>query len=326
MSVDAPTEADDYVVLTDWLELVALFSERHRARIDLIAGAFEIGEDTCVEDIGVADQESEDHSDHLSEEVSRRSEALTEDAYPFVMSDNGEELFLKPNLTYGHKAYLASLIHEHSRNSGKLSGDHKMSNREAARGRDLFEIFAVFAMHSFCADGQTFHIGKNRSNQQGLLAMLSTASAIIGEGIVEELANVPDFAPVEVNDGGVDIIGVQQEHDGPPGIWHFGQSAAGADYISKSADTEVRSFCRIWYSTAPATVRGIMLVSFMMDRHEAERQSPRLGHVLHRLRLPLHALKGKALYDNDNSKVHFVDEPESPCQWLDDYVRRVRAI
>ena len=46
MSVDAPTESDDYVDLTDWLELCAFFSDRRRVRIDLINSAFGIGDDT----------------------------------------------------------------------------------------------------------------------------------------------------------------------------------------------------------------------------------------------------------------------------------------
>ena len=124
MSIDAPTPTDGYSTLTDWLELTALFASNGIAKLDDIVGAFAIGEDVCEEDFGESDQEKEDHLSFLSEVVSQRLYALTDSAYPFEMSDNGELLMLREDLTYGHKAYLASLIHENSRSSGKLSGDY----------------------------------------------------------------------------------------------------------------------------------------------------------------------------------------------------------
>ena len=81
MSIDAPTATDSYVTLTDWLELMALFSSDGVVKLDGVVSAFEIGADAYSKNIGDADIETEDQLSCLTEEVARRLDALTAVSY-----------------------------------------------------------------------------------------------------------------------------------------------------------------------------------------------------------------------------------------------------
>lgn len=327
MSIDAPTKADSVLVLVDWLELVALFAENRRAKLDAILGAFEIGADTCLTDIAEDDAFEEDYYSLIADEVAKRAGALDDDAYPFEMSENGEMVTLRAELTYGQKSYLMSLIHDNSRGSGKLSGNSQLTKIEAAQGRTLFEIFAVFASHGFCDGGHTFYIGSNRRGAENLLQILDQACLIVQEGVAEKYANLPVDAPDAVNDGGVDVIAVHQEPNGPPHrCWHFGQAAIGANFTAKSAISALKSFDEVWFSTPPANRAGLMLIGPYLADNVLGFQTRSLGHILDRMRLPKYVQRGRGHFDNDNTKVHYLDDPEAPCVWLDNYLNRVREI
>ena len=90
-AVDPPTLALDIDDLVDWLELTAFFDEYGVARVDaLLASLLELQE-TAEDNIAERDRQREQLIERLENEVVLRQRSL-EDAYPFELSQGGEEL------------------------------------------------------------------------------------------------------------------------------------------------------------------------------------------------------------------------------------------
>ena len=77
--------------LVDWLELNALFDPYGVGRVDALMGSLLGLEETAEDDIAKRDSERESRIEKIENEVRLRQSCL-EDAYPFELSETGEEL------------------------------------------------------------------------------------------------------------------------------------------------------------------------------------------------------------------------------------------
>src|SRR3569832_1428627 len=92
----APPPIDaDVPTLVDWLELSAFTDARQVGRLDDIDAAFAILQEEKPQNDGDASAEDEDRRSQIEAEINLRNETLAT-AYPFELTDDGEELVFKP--------------------------------------------------------------------------------------------------------------------------------------------------------------------------------------------------------------------------------------
>ena len=318
--IDPPLESDDEGELTDWLELIALYSVEKSAQLDLVVNAIEIADDSEPEDIAAADEANEALLERMTEEIRQRTESLSAEAYPYEISSNGETLGLRDDLTYGHKAYLSCLVISQSWSAGKLLPPVKLTDQELRDGREKFEILSAVAALGL-SGGPSFLLGTNRAGAEGLLARIAEVCQSVKEGAARP--ELHDDAPEAANDDKVDVLAVEKENDGPPhrGFW-FCQSAAGANYKDKPMKNEVERFLEIWFEYRPANALAAVFCPALLSRTEINYETRRLGQIFHRLRMPLHAQRGIELFEADAALLQYVEDTEMPCTWLDAYIER----
>ncbi len=321
--IEPPLESDEKSELVDWLELVALLSADKSARLDLLVNALDIAEDNEEEDIADADSAREAFIEELTEEIRRREELLSAEAYAFQISDNGECLSIHEELTYGHKTYLACLVLSQSWTIGKLTPPLKLTDDESRAGRNHFEILSAVAALG-ATGGPSFLLGTNRAGAQGLLNRVAEICELVNEGSARPALHAA--APQAANDDKVDILAVELENDGPPhrNFW-FCQSAAGANYTEKPIINEMARFLEIWFQERPVNYQGAIFCPKYMSQTELVYQTHRLGHIYHRLRMPHYAQKGMSILGENPDLLRYVDDTNVPSAWLDAYLERASA-
>lgn len=325
MTLASPRSDATRAELADWLELNALLSETGTAHTDVILNALGIEQDEENDDFGQSDVEKEQIIEGISEAIRERQEALTENAYPFSMSQNGEKLVFVSQDNYGHKTYIICLLISHSWASGILSGQLKMLACELLMGRTCFEIISAVASIGIVTPGISFWIGSNRSKASGLHRRLVEICNEVGE--VRARPTVEDAAPVNANDDGVDVLAVAFEIGGPP---HrqvvFGQAASGADFKKKSMKADMEGFMDIWFSVRPTNPQAALFVPAFLELNDRRYFSKRLGHVYHRLNLPAYAERGFSEFTKNETRLRYVDDVELPVRWIDQCLQRIRQI
>ena len=322
--IDPPLDSDEPEDKLDWLELVALFASEKTVHIDSVINALEIAEDQEAENIADADVGIETIQNDIAEEVQQRTNALGEESYPYQISSNGETLKLRQGLTYGHKTYLACLVLNHSWATGKLVPPWKLNGPEIRAGRAHFEVFSAVAALGL-SGGPSFLLGTNRANAEGLLARIAQVCERVGEGSARPA--VHEDAPDAANDDKVDVLAVEMENDAPPhrSFW-FCQSAAGADFVNKPIVNEVDRFLELWFFDRPTNTSAAVFCPALLTQTQVNYHTRRLGQIFHRLRMPLHAQRGFALYEQNADLLNYVDDANAPCTWLDQYVERVEQV
>ncbi len=322
MSLDTPLEADDFSELVDWLELESLLSLCGVAKVKLIENALGISSDDEEKDIGLRDEQCEILNNGISEEVKRRVTSLGETVYPFNITRNGDALVRRNNVGYGASTYLISLVINHSWTNGKLSPPSKMTDAELNEGRNHFEVLATVAAIGMTR-GPGFLLGTNRAGAEALLDRIRHICLVSGEGRARDALH--PAAPQNANDDKIDIISVEMEPDGPPARrFIFGQSAAGADYENKPIRNEIKRFIDIWFDRGPANTEAAMFIPALLGENELDYHTRRLGHLLHRLRMPLYAQTGATLLAANAKLANYVGNINSPIAWFDEYVHRAR--
>ena len=332
MGIASPLPGESVEQLVDWLELSAVLCAG-RVRLDALTGALGIAADndnTSVDDVGnfdARDQEIESLLSGVFREIERRKHAL-QDAYPFSISSNGEVFSIACDLNFGGYAYLVCLVlHHHWSGFGKIEEPFKATRRELDEGRNILEVFGVFALHSVVEYGHVFYVGRNRHSQEGLLRILQSACEAAGTAAsTRAVADIPNFAPEAPNDDQIDIIAIHPEPDGPPPRnWTFVQVAAGKNYHGKGLSGHMDRFFDNWFSMRPVKAITAMVVPFLADKDTLEGDTRSLGSIYHRLRLPKRAQEGYTRHTNSPGRIHYVDEPCIGCDWLDAYRARVCA-
>lgn len=323
MSLETPLEDDPLYTTIDWLELTAFLSTERSAHLDLIGDAFGIAQDKEAADFGESDARLEDLYVSFSNEITTRQGVLGLDAYPFSMSANGEAVEMRAPTHFGHYSYLISLVIHHSWASGKLRCPTRLSKTETTMARSVFEVVCAIAALGF-ASGPSFLLGTNRSGADQLLERIKHICVVAGEGQAREALH--RSAPEAANDDGVDIIAITPEADGPPARdFYFGQAASGKNFPSKPIKNVIDGFLEIWFSMRPANTKPLMFIPAILEETDSVYYTTRLGHMIHRMRLPKYAAAGADLLDSDGTLLHFVEDPASPLSWFRDYAERVGA-
>ena len=319
--IEPPLASDDPPVLADWLELITILSEDQIGLLSVVLDSVDIAEDTEMEDIAASDSNRDSQAEAVAETILSRRTTLGEEAYPFLMSTNGERLQVTPNRTYGHSTYLACLMISHSWRSGKLVAPARLSADELKDARIQFEILTAVAAVGL-ATGPSFLLGTNRAGAQGLQDRICQICNTVGEG--RGRAVLHPAAPEAANDDGVDVLAVHPEIGGPPHrtFW-FCQSASGENFANKPIGGIIDGFLDIWFDERPANTSGALFFPSTLDTVRAIYLTPRLGHLYHRLRMPHYAQVGSSMIADDAGLIHYVDDVHSPVVWLNQCLRRI---
>ncbi len=321
--IEPPLVSDEPEVLADWLELVTILSHAKIGYIDHVLDSADIAEDAEIEDIAAHDVLRESLVQTISEEVVRRVSALGTDAYPFVISVNGESLHLRDERTFGHLTYLSCLLISQSWRSGKLMSPARLTEEELRNARNHFEVLTAVSAVGL-ATGPSFLLGTNRQGAEGLLQRIADLCHIVGEGSAR--TQIHPSASGAANDDGIDVLAVHQEADGPPHrIFWFCQSAAGENYKSKPIINEIERFMEIWFDKRPANTKGALFFPATIKNPDAVYLTRSLGHLCHRLRMPKFAQSGFNLINKNNALLHYVEDLCQPNKWLDLCLQRIVA-
>lgn len=299
----------------DWLELVAFFSARGVARLDEVDNAEVIQQDEPQDDNAAADADSEGRRAAIEEEIVQRVKSAGE-AYPFFLSDDGEELLLKPRGSRrGAAFYLTCLIATHFVKSVILRDPP--SDREIIGLRRVqFQILSTLAVAGHVG-GPAVSVGWPRASGETIEQVLTRTCTMAGTG---SLKNPPgQEASRRAKDGGMDVIAWRLSDDAtsPPAIMYFAQAASGKGWRAKSAIDELQKFLWGFFIERPAcNMAGVTVVPFRLSQEEHNEWGARHGHILDRTRLPIAALRGVELARTSGVPIDEATQVHRVINWL----------
>lgn len=321
----APPALDaDPFMLADWLELTAFFDEKGRARLDEIDNAAAIQREDHPEDNGTADAEKDERREIIENEINTRVASLG-DAYPFFLSDDGEELSIKPKgARRGLGFYLSCLIISHFKKSPILNQPPTDDDAAKIRKRQ-FQTLATLAVAGH-AQGPAVSFGWPRATGETITEAVGRCCAGAGTG-TPRVPPGPEAA-AKAKDGGMDVIAWRHADNGlpPPAMILFGQAASGHNWSAKSANDELDQFLEGYFLDRPAcSMAGITVVPFRLTETDHKLFGRRHGHILDRLRTPKAALRAIDLVAQHGMAI---DETARACSlllWLVKYRNQARA-
>jgi hypothetical protein len=322
-AVGPPPLDADVSLLADWLELVAFFSDRSVARFDEIDNSIVIQEEADPVDNAAADSEKDERRERIEGEITERTARLA-DAYPFVLSDDGEELRLKPR---GQRTaacfYLICLILSHVTRSPILEALPSLKKVAFLRRRH-FQALATMAVAGHVT-GPALSFGWPRPGGVKITAAIERACALSGTGT----PRIPPgpVASSYVKDGGMDVIAWRPSIAGnpPPAEMCFGQAASGHGWRLKNAPDEVTDFYASFYLDQPECAAvGVTIVPFRLEPDDYAMHGRRHGSILDRLRTPRAALEGLRLACDNGVIVDEIEHIPSMNMWLVRYRESVR--
>lgn len=323
-AVAAPPLDADPVLLVDWLELTAFFAEGNAARLDEIDNAYEIQDEEAAEDDGDADAVREARRAAIEQEITERSEGLGV-AYPFMLSDDGEELSMKPR---GERPaasfYLLCLVLSHvTRSPILLRTPNKRALAQVRRRQ--FQALSTLAVAGHIG-GPAVSFGWPRASGETIVEAVDRACRLSQTGSGR---NPPGpVARKYAKDGGMDVIGWRPAVDGnpPPQTMCFGQAASGQGWNEKSAVDEQEDFLESYYLDRPAcNYSGVTVIPFRLGPDDHATYGRRHGHILDRLRTPKAACDGLRLARVDGVPIDEEAAVVTINSWLLRYRAKVRA-
>lgn len=323
-AVNAPPLDADPALLVDWLELVAFFSRSGVARMDEIDNSITIQEQEHASDNATADAERDERRSGIEEEVNARTQALGE-AYPFYLSDDGEELIFKARgERRGAGFYLSCLIISHFTRSRILATPPTDDAAANVRKRQ-FQTLATLAVSGHI-DGPAISFGWPRATGESITDAITRCCELSGTGS-PKIPPGPEASKFS-KDGGMDVIAWKPAVDGnpPPAVICFGQAASGHGWRSKSAADELSQFYRGYFAEEPAcSPVSVTVVPFRLQQDDHDMHARRHGHLLDRLRTPKAALKGLRLACEDGVLVDEVNRVWGVNSWVMRYRRSLQA-
>lgn len=321
-AVDPPTidlAADN---LVDWLEITALLGEFHVARIDEVVSALLQLEETPEDDIAQHDRHRDELVEKIENEIYLRSNQL-KDAYPFILSESGEEVSLVDNWTeIDFSFYLVCLIASHVTKSPILRSPPSGGVLYRLRNR-IFQMIATLALAGL-SRGPAISVGWPRNSGEVITQLLARASSL-GAGFDVRQPPGPYVSPKE-KDGGVDVIAWNAETLPPPSLFFFAQTASGLDWTEKPVISHASVFKEAYMQDFQCGNKNYVTVMPYRILDTRLYQSQHLHHcaLLDRLALPLRAKQGLMLYRsgvNVDDAEHAVDI----SRWLSDYIHYIHA-
>lgn len=303
-------------IFVDWLELIAFFNEFGIARLDVLQGALAQQEDEPEDDIGKRDQGIEKLIESIENEVADR-EAFCSGSYPFILTDDAEELQLKNGLdSEEYSFYLVCLLTTHLTRDSLF--DFQVDDELTTRLRNrVFQVISTFAMAGL-AGGSAASIGWPRERKPTVLQTLKRAE-MRGAGFVT-FDEPGEYTPPGEKDGGIDIISWSTTDRPPPTILFYAQVATGHNWKEKPAKLHVDLFEDNYFRYRP---RGNKAFATLIPSRETEmvqwiNQHTRHGTLLDRTRLPFYAKKGLDL-KNEGSAMDEAENIPQVTQWVSDF-------
>ena len=215
------------------------------------------------------------------------------EAYPFSLSHNGASLTLTGGSNWGRTLYQLSLILSH------LPSERSRVLEQAGLAPEQIEIVHLRRWFQYCAaagvageiGGDAWAFGWPRPDGSAFHEKLKRIWADLKDGDVRDAPLAG--SPVRVKDDEIDIIAARPSCDGLQGFpIVLGQVASGNNWLSKPLRSHAdHVFYPEWFSTTPASQTLVYhIIPFVVDPSSLRRETRRLGHLMHRVRLCSRAL------------------------------------
>lgn len=249
--LNAPDVKDSYTISADWLEILCLLRNDHRATDADIAHSHEILDDRAAPppadievdglDPDIVDAEFERALDALFNELGTRADALGA-LYPFTLSVAPRRLQLTladesqdDAVRNGRSIYIACLIMSAIR-SGVIGARTAGIQIDPIMG-NIFQICATLAAAGYLR-GDAYWFGHPRPDETPMLDAIRELTRLIGSGKAKNAR--PAGEAVFAKDGGIDVVAWRDHHDGRPAkIILYGQCASGMNWDGKPVSKKV---------------------------------------------------------------------------------------
>ncbi len=321
----APISESSWMI-ADWLEFQVLCSEFSSCSLRNVLRMSDEDQDAENADIGEQDSINERCVEKAVSEIQVRTTSL-KTAYPFEITEDGNELVIKESLGAGAYTYIYCLLFSHVNREDVLIPDPP----HAPKDRDLLQICATIAAAGYIY-GNATSFGFPRANGDGFLTALTAVYEKIKDGVV--VANIPAGLPSAVKDGGIDVIAWQDTPDGGAGgLYMLGQVASGSNWQDKSVKPDIGLFHVYWFVRQPAsTPLPAMFIPFCLDVRENETlddvsyyKTHKYGELFYRYKLPLSVDNGltlEAIIENSQS-IERVDDFNDVIEYVDRFRQNV---
>lgn len=282
----------DFSLAADWVELTAFLAPDGHALVAELTSTLEIAQDEYP-DLDAVVQTRDRIAVETVGEIETRARQLG-DAYPFRLDATGSTLSFDTGQNWGRTLYLLSLVLSHlpSERSPVLERSGLLpSDEDIIKLRRWFQYCATASVAGEIG-GDAWAFGWPRLDGSAFLEKLKSIWAILKDGDVVDTP--PPGAPEKVKDDEVDIIAARQGCDGFHGFpIILGQVASGFNWRSKPLRGHVDNvFYPEWFSTLPASqTMAYHIIPFVVDSHSLRRDTRRLGHLMHRVRVCARALE-----------------------------------
>jgi len=323
--IDAPTLELGIDDLVDWLELSAIFSPFGLSRTDALLGSLLEQQNTVevdTSDIGEVDSSKERLIEEIENEIELRRSNIG-DAYPFELSDGGEELTLVADWRdVKYAFYLVCLVTTHVTGSAILARPPVGALLTSLRN-SVFQIIATLGMAGLAA-GPALSVGWPRQTGETIVQLMQRAAAL-GAGFNARPVPGPYVSPQE-KDGGVDVIAWSIDGLPPPVTFHFAQTASGKNWPGKPVDAHARVFSAAYLMDhQTGNLHYATVIPYrVIDEKFWNSQSLLHRAILDRLRLPPRALRGLQLSEGGVT-VDGADQLGEVTGWLDQFIEYAQA-
>lgn len=291
--------------LGDWLELSVLSSVDSALSFPELQRQFGILQE---EDDEGADYRAEELTQRLNEIIQDRITRVGEKSYPFVYSEDGNQLILKENLEEADVVYLFCLILSHTRVDEVLNGAFLPDITDAVRR--LFQGCSTVAAAGY-VEGNAVWFGFPRPDKTGFLEKLEKTYRILKDGTPVK-SQIPGTSP-SPKDEEIDIIAWKRRADVEvPAFYMLAQVASGNNWEGKSLKGQpIASFHRNWFHPAPACeAQAAMFMPMLFPiytnasfEEQVNVLTFQFGHFLYRFSIPRFYRKGLELSKQENDLI-----------------------
>ncbi len=314
----------DFALAADVIELTALLSPEKRGLVAELVSALEIGQDE-YEDLDEMIRVRDRIADDTAGELESRACQLR-DAYPFTLANNGSTLALIEDANWGRTLYVLSLILSHLPSEGS-----PVLERAGLAPKDD-EIIHLRRWFQYCAaagvageiGGDAWAFGWPRPDGSAFLEKLKRIWAHLKDGDVRASPSVG--SPSHVKDDEIDIIAARPSCDGLQGFpIILGQVASGNNWRAKPLRSHAdHVFYPEWFNTTPASQTLVYhIIPFVVDPVFFRRETRRLGHLMHRVRLCSRALEAyTALQRGVSMQIEGTESFRDVDQWVAAFRKR----
>ncbi len=314
--VVTPVLTDSVTVLVDWLELIAFFNEFNIARLDVLRGALREQEEEPENDIGERDRATEKLIEHIENEIAER-EHFCNGSYPFVLSDDAEELKFNGEWnSEEYSFYLVCLLTSHLTKNSLFDFKTETDLEIRLRNR-VFQVISTFAMAGL-ANGSAVSVGWPRENKQTVLQTLNRAQDW-GAGFTTR-RQTGEYVASQEKDGGIDVISWSTVDRPPPTIFYYAQVASGHNWKGKPVKIHIEVFEPNYFEYPPRGNKAFAtLIPFRVtDVQLWINEHTKHGTILDRTRLPYYAKKGLDL-KKSGTPMDEADNIPQVTEWITDF-------